>query len=162
MPLVVVGTGEDGGHGGERGRHHVSVSRRRSSASECESGEEEKTLSASKSACQPLTTSVVNVLYLISIKVHSSSAHLLVSEDEVVDRTLGSRCTTRCTLVPRATSTARSVARLAESLSRAQQGAHRSPRGQRRRQGAGAHPVHFCTRVLSGAHNLLKGGCTTQ
>ena len=53
----------------------VSVSRRRSSASECESGEEEKTLSASESACQPLTTSVVDTLYFISIKVHSSSAH---------------------------------------------------------------------------------------
>ena len=33
-----------------------------------------KTLSASKSACQPLTTSVVDALYFISVKVHSSSA----------------------------------------------------------------------------------------
>ena len=78
VPLTIVGTGEDGSHGshgGERGRHCVSISRRRSSASECKSGEEEKTLSASKSACQPLTTSVVDALYLISVKVHSSSAH---------------------------------------------------------------------------------------
>ena len=43
MPFVIVGTGEDGSHGGERGgRHCVSVSHRQSSASECESGEEEK------------------------------------------------------------------------------------------------------------------------
>ena len=32
-----------------------------------------KTLSASKSTCQPLTTSVVDALYLISVKVHSIS-----------------------------------------------------------------------------------------
>ena len=33
-----------------------------------------ETLSTSESACQPLTTSVVDTLHFISVKVHSSSA----------------------------------------------------------------------------------------
>ena len=54
VPLAVVGTGEDSSHGGERGgRHCESVSCRRSSASECESSEEEKHSALVKALVNP-------------------------------------------------------------------------------------------------------------